>query len=152
MTIKYVHTNIVARDWKKLIYFYIEVMGCVAIPPERKLKGEWIEKATDIKNVEIEGIHLQLPGWSESGPTLEVFQYNKFSEGDKLKINSPGFAHLAFAVDNVELKVKEIIHHGGTPVGDLTIRIIENVGKLIFQYVKDPEGNILEIQKWEITG
>lgn len=150
MSIKYVHTNLVAKDWKKLVYFYTEVLDCIAVPPERDLSGEWIEKATGVENAKIAGIHLRLPGYGANGPTLEVFQYNSIDKENRLKINSPGFAHLAFAVDNVELKVKEILHHGGKPVGELIVKKIENVGKLIFQYVTDPEGNILEIQKWEV--
>jgi len=151
MPIKYVHTNIVAKDWKKLVHFYTEVLDCLPVPPERNLNGEWIENATGITNVRIEGIHLKLPGYGSNGPTLEIFQYNKTDEENRLKINSWGFAHLAFAVDNVELKVKEITHYGGNPVGELVIREIEDVGKLTFQYVTDPEGNILEIQKWDFV-
>lgn len=149
MSVKYVHTNLVAKDWKKLVYFYTEILDCVPVPPERNLKGEWIEKATNVKDSQISGMHLRLPGWGNNGPTLEIFQYSILDENERLKINSPGFAHLAFAVDNVELKVKEIIHFGGKPVGELTIKEIDNVGRLIFQYVEDPEGNILEIQRWE---
>ena len=32
---KYVHTNLVAHDWKRLATFYIEVFGCKPKPPER---------------------------------------------------------------------------------------------------------------------
>ncbi|MFZ5652735.1 MAG: VOC family protein [Bacillota bacterium] len=39
--IKYVHTNIVARDWKKLSQFYIDVFDCKPVYPERDLSGDW---------------------------------------------------------------------------------------------------------------
>ena len=39
---KYVHTNIIAQDWKFLSQFYIDVFGCKPVPPERRLSGEWI--------------------------------------------------------------------------------------------------------------
>lgn len=59
--IKYVHTNLIAGDWKKLAEFYIHVFGCKPVYPERHLSGEWIENLTKINDVEMNGIHLQLP-------------------------------------------------------------------------------------------
>jgi predicted enzyme related to lactoylglutathione lyase len=32
---KYVHTNLIAKDWKRLSGFYETVFGCVAVAPER---------------------------------------------------------------------------------------------------------------------
>jgi len=43
---KYVHTSIVARDWTSLSQFYIKALGCTRKPPERNLKGAWLDKAT----------------------------------------------------------------------------------------------------------
>jgi len=83
MRIKYVHTNIIAKDWEKLAQFYIRVFGCQPVYPERDLTGEWINQATNIKDVHIRGIHLWLPGYVD-GPTLEIFQYNKQNESDDL--------------------------------------------------------------------
>ncbi len=73
-SIKYVHTNIVAEDWKKLAHFYIDVFQCRIKPPERDLSGEWLDTLTSIKNVVIKGVHLELPGYID-GPTLEIFSY-----------------------------------------------------------------------------
>ena len=61
----------------------------------------------------------------------------------------PGFAHLAFAVDDVEAVAQAVFDHGGTAVGELTIREIPGVGTITFQYVTDPEGNLIELQCWE---
>ena len=32
---RYVHTNLIARDWRELARFYVEVFGCELVPPER---------------------------------------------------------------------------------------------------------------------
>src|SRR5574341_674062 len=32
---RYVHTNLVARDWQPLARFYETHLGCVRVPPER---------------------------------------------------------------------------------------------------------------------
>ena len=37
---KFVHTNIAAKDWKSLSQFYITVFDCRVKPPERKYEGE----------------------------------------------------------------------------------------------------------------
>jgi len=30
---RYVHTNLVARDWRKLAAFYQDLFGCAPLPP-----------------------------------------------------------------------------------------------------------------------
>jgi predicted enzyme related to lactoylglutathione lyase len=40
MKIKFTHTNIIAKDWKKLSQFYQEVFECVPVPPERDMQGD----------------------------------------------------------------------------------------------------------------
>jgi predicted enzyme related to lactoylglutathione lyase len=140
---------LVARDWRRLAKFYEEVLGCVPIPPERNLSGEWLDRATGLAGAQIEGIHLRLPGYGADGPTLEIFQYGEMPERPAPSPNSPGFAHLAFAVDDVEAVALAIFSHGGAAVGELTIREIASVGTITFQYVGDPEGNLIELQRWQ---
>jgi predicted enzyme related to lactoylglutathione lyase len=145
---KYVHTNLIARDWKKLAQFYIDVFGCVPVVPERDLSGEWIEKMTQVKDVKIRGIHLKLPGYT-SGPTLEIFEYNISLNRDVApRINNCGFSHIAFHVSDVEAVVQKIIQHGGSLYGELVEKLIEGVGIIKCVYTTDPEGNIIEIQNW----
>jgi len=40
---KYVHTNLVAEDWRRLARFYQEVFGCVVAGPERDYQGPTLE-------------------------------------------------------------------------------------------------------------
>lgn len=62
-TIRYVHTNIVAKDWRALADFYCRVFACEPVLPERNLQGEWLARLTGIEGVTIQGIHLRLPGF-----------------------------------------------------------------------------------------
>ncbi|NOK62600.1 MAG: glyoxalase/bleomycin resistance/dioxygenase family protein [Chloroflexi bacterium AL-W] len=151
MTTRYVHTNLIARDWQRLAAFYEAVFGCVPIPPERNLAGMWLDQATGITNARLTGIHLRLPGYGDNGPTLEVFQYDPLDERLPTQPNTAGFAHIAFAVDDVATVVSAVFKLGGSAVGKLTRRAIPGVGQLMFQYVADPEGNIIEIQKWDLN-
>ena len=147
--IKYVHTNLVARDWKKLSTSYVKVFGCKFKPPERNLKGNWLDELTSLKNAQVKGIHLHLPGFDGSGPTLEIFQYSKSTKQGAAKINRPGFAHIAFAVRNVKQMLGKVKTNGGSSVGKLVSTTIEGVGRIDVVYARDPEGNIIELQKWE---
>jgi len=58
MKAHYLHTNLIARDWQKLAAFYQQVFGCLPIPPERDLAGEWLNKATGLPQAHIRGIPL----------------------------------------------------------------------------------------------
>ncbi|MHC4488378.1 MAG: VOC family protein, partial [Planctomycetota bacterium] len=98
---------------------------------------------------EVRGIHLRLPGYGDDGPTLEIFQYNRAQKRPKTAINRPGLAHLAFEVDDVEAAREAVLAVGGQCVGDLVSADIPGAGTITFVYLTDPEGNIIELQKWE---
>ena len=145
---RYAHTNLVARDWRKLAEFYESVFGCERVPPERKISGQWLDDATGVENAEITGMHLRLPGFGDEGPTLEVFQYADMPAGPETAANRPGFGHIAFAVDDVQAAHDAVLAAGGRTVGKIATTEIAGAGKITFVYLADPEGNIVELQKW----
>lgn len=149
MGAKYTHTNINSKDWELLVQFYIDVFDCKLVPPLRHLHGEWFEKASGIKDAEVHGAHVALPGYGEGGPTFEIFTH-KASGGDtSTAFNEQGFAHIAIAVDDVEATYKNLCKHGGSSDGEIINRYYESMSKtLTMIYAKDPDGNIIEIQKW----
>jgi predicted enzyme related to lactoylglutathione lyase len=144
---KYTHTNLVARDWRRLADFYVKVFSCTPVPPERDLSGEWLDKATFLYGAHIRGVHLRLPGHGDAGPTLEVFQYDEETEARTTAPNMPGFGHIAFAVDDVEATKEAVLAMGGGSVGEVVNVDLPGVGRLEFAYMRDPEGNIIEIQR-----
>jgi predicted enzyme related to lactoylglutathione lyase len=149
MNIRFAHTNLIAKDWKRLAGFYQEVFGCEPVPLKRDLKGPWLDKGTGIQDAHIQGVHLRLPGHGPEGPTLEIFQYDSMPDHPVIAPNTPGFAHIAFAVDDVKSLATKMFEHGGSPVGDLVVHEVPGAGVLTFQYIADPEGNIVEIQSWK---
>jgi len=86
---RFAHTNIVAKNWKSLSDFYINVFACKVKPPERKLSGDWLDNATGLTNANLEGVHLLLPGHGETGPTLEIFTYAEMQGSDPVMANHP---------------------------------------------------------------
>lgn len=145
---KFVHPNIVAQNWQRLAQFYQEVFGCVPVPPERNLHGPEVDALTGLSGAQIRGIHLRLPGYGDSGPTLEIFTYNQAAERPPTAINRPGFAHIAFTVDDVR-KVREVVlAAGGGETGQIVDLRIPGAGTVTLAYLTDPEGNIIEVQSW----
>lgn len=144
---RYAHTNIVAKDWQALSGFYQNVFGCKPVGPRRDLSGQWLDDLTNIENAHIEGEHLLLPGYDQNGPTLEIFTYPEILAANK-NINTFGFAHIAFEVENVEDTVKLLLSVGGSLLGSIVSKDYGDMGTGTFAYAKDPEGNLIELQSW----
>lgn len=145
---KYVHTNIIARDWQALAKFYQEVFGCAPVPPERHYKGADLERGTGVKESELHGVHLRLPGYDDNGPTLEIYSYTVQEKEVMRAVNRPGFAHIAFLVDDVERSRAVVLNAGGNAVGETVTLQTTTGAKVTWCYLTDPEGNIIELQSW----
>jgi predicted enzyme related to lactoylglutathione lyase len=152
MNARFVHTNLVARDWRKLADFYQQVFGCVPVPPERNLSGATFDALTGLDGAVLTGMHLRLPGFGEDGPTLEVFQYQPQLGGQAPAVNRPGFGHIAFAVDDVEAALEQVRAAGGGQIGEVVRLKVARKGRVHLVYALDPEGNIVELQAWENVG
>lgn len=83
--IRFLHVNINSTDWIKTVNFYIKVLETSTTGFERDYKGEFIENLTGINGAAIRGRHVVLPGYSDGGPTFEVFTYNKASSKNRLR-------------------------------------------------------------------
>ena len=147
--IKFGHVNIITDDWKKLAFFYIVVFGCVPLQPERDLSGDWLDKSTSINDAHIRGIHLALPGYEEKLPTLEIFQYDKNVNSHPALANRKGFGHIAFRVDDVPKMTEKVLMNGGSQLGEIVETKIPGAGIITFVYVRDIDGNIIELQCWK---
>lgn len=142
------HTNLVARDWRRLARFYQEVFGCTPASPERDLRGDWLDRVTGLEGAHLRGVHLLLPGHGPGGPTLEIFSYDAMPDAPAPRANQPGFAHIAFAVPDVAAALAAVRAAGGSAVGELVRHDYPGVGRLEVVYARDPEGNIVELQRW----
>ncbi len=148
MRAKYVHTNLIATNWRKLADFYCRVFGCYLVPPERDYRGDDLDRGTGLTKAHLYGAHLRLPGYGEDGPTLEIYSYEPLAPSQPVAVNQPGFGHIAFEVDDVTQAYETVIANGGQTVGEI-VTLTTSAGRHVtFCYVRDPEGNILELQSW----
>lgn len=149
MNARFGHVNIISKDWKALANFYSEVFGCVPPSKENHLLGEWLEKAVGIKNANLKGVQLTLPGYKEKAPTLEIFQYEKMLDREApIVANRIGYAHIAFEVEDVEAMFEKVLVNGGSKVGEIAQKEFKT-GTLTCVYMADPEGNIIELLNWK---
>ena len=149
---KYVHTNVVAHDWRGLARFYQDVFECRPVPPERNYRGAWVSDVTGLPDASLEGIHFRLPGYDDRGPTLEIFQYHPVEDGLAPAVNRRGFAHIAFHVDDVSKAREAVLGAGGRDLGKMHTMEVAGAGTITLIYMTDPEGNIIELQRWSKGG
>lgn len=149
MSTRFLHVNIISGNWRKLADFYIKVFGCRLKYEEREYSGKWLDELTGIDDARLHGTELLLPGSEPNGPAIEIFEYNKDLINNNRQINLHGMAHLAFAVDDVEGTLKLILENGGSKLGKFINTDIPGVGRIKIIFTRDPEGNIVEIQRVE---
>lgn len=148
MAARYAHTNLVARDWRRVADFYVRVFGCEPVPPERDQQGAWLDRATGLENAHLRGVHLRLPDHRFDGPTLEIFTYDKLLPQSEPTANRLGLGHLAFQVDDVVDTLNRLLDAGGERLGELAHSNVAGVGRLEVVYARDPERNVVELQSW----
>jgi predicted enzyme related to lactoylglutathione lyase len=146
---KFVHTNLIAENWRALVSFYEETFGCVPVPPERDFQGERLEAGTGIHGARLRGVHLRLPGFGDDGPTLEIFNYNILEGRARSVVNRPGYGHIAFSVTDVASARAAVLQAGGRAVGEIVTLQTATGARVTWCYVTDPEGNIIELQSWK---
>ena len=142
------HVNLIARDWRALSRFYERVFGMELVPPLRDYAGDDLSAGTGVPDASLQGGHWRLPGLGPDGPTLEIYQYGSMPDASEPVVNRPGFGHLAFAVDDVAAAAEEVLREGGSAVGSVVTLQTADGRRVTWAYVRDPEGNILELQAW----
>jgi predicted enzyme related to lactoylglutathione lyase len=142
---KYVHTNIVAHDWRSLAAFYERALDGEVLTPFAEARP-WLGAGIGVPGASLEGVHVRLPGHGPTGPTLEIYSLTPLAEVVAGPGLGPGYRHLAFRVDDVDDAVAAILDAGGSLVGEVVEADVEGMGRLRMVYARDPEGNVLEIQ------
>ena len=92
---------------------------------------------------------LPAAGRGSAGPTLEICKYDAPEDAPPPPANRVGFGHIAFAVADVERARAAVLAAGGREVGTTETVPIAGAGHITWTYVRDPEGNIIELQKRE---
>jgi predicted enzyme related to lactoylglutathione lyase len=148
MQARYVHTNLIAQNWQKIVDFYQKVFGCTTVVGENVLAGPWVAQLSGVPGAVLRLTHLRLPGAGDDGPTLEIIHYNHQADAPTTAVNRPGFGHIAFLVDDVKAAHAAVLAAGGGSVGEVIAVDLPGRGRLTAVYATDPEGNVIELQHW----
>lgn len=141
---KLLHVSVVARDANNLSAFCRTVFGYVDRRSPRTLSGEKVSRGNGLPNSRIYSVWLALP--DGEGPFLEILEYKNTHDRPQPRVNEPGFGHLSFEVKSIKATLTEVMKAGGKPLGEVTDFGAVNRPYLIV-YVRDPEGNILELEQ-----
>jgi predicted enzyme related to lactoylglutathione lyase len=148
---RYGHTNLIARDWRRLAAFYETVFDCIPVPPERDYSGELAERGTGVRGAAFQGVHLRLPGHGPDGPTLEIYSYRtSVDPAAAPAANRVGWGHIAFQVDDVARARGAVVGAGGRLLTDAEVVTTRTADgrHVTWCYLADPEGNLIELQSW----
>lgn len=79
---------------------------------------------------------------------MEIFTYDPWTDSGIPQPNRTGFGHIAFVVDDVPQALESVLANGGSSLGEVERGEIEGAGTIEFVYCRDPEGNVIELQRW----
>jgi len=149
MPVRFAHTNLVAQDLARVVSFYVDVFGCVRGVErlyETPEQSAALERGLGVPGLRVRGALLLLPGHGDHGPALEVMQYQPSAARPAVTVVSPGFGHVAFEVDDIEAVRHRVVAAGGALVAEVVTVPYPTGGWLRWCYVRDPEGNVVELQ------
>ena len=140
------HVAIIVEDLDRMVEFYTGVLG-LKLKRDFEIESEEFRKGIGIRDAKARGAHLMVP---DSNVEIELFQFiEKQSVKGKTSIaNMIGYRHIAFIVDDLE-KAVEILKRNGVEFFSepITVNEPESVRGFRFVYFRDPEGNIIELNK-----
>jgi catechol 2,3-dioxygenase-like lactoylglutathione lyase family enzyme len=142
------HVNVTAADWRRLADFYADLFGCEVVPPERDYRGADLEGATRVPGAHLTGAHLRLPGHGDTGPTIEIYQYDEVEPARPPRVDRAGWGHVAFQVPDVPAALDAVVAAGGSRFGEVVTLTTSSGSRVTWCYAADPDGNLLELQAW----
>ena len=148
MGVRFYHVGIVAADPLRLGRFYVEVFDCEDLGVRHDVSGAELAQGMGVPAAEIKGLDLRLPGFGEGGPILEIFSLADAARR-RGEVAQTGLMHIAFSVDDVHATLDRVVAEGGSRLGDIAQLRVDGVGVATMVYARDPEGNVIEIQRWD---
>lgn len=137
------HTGVTVSDLDRSIEFYRDELGLeITLGPTEVFEGEALSRGLGVP-----GAKLRLVVFKVGAGELELLQYisPQSPVDEPMPNNTLGAMHVAFEVDNIEEKYRELQSRGiefFTPPNVVTEGPLEGLN---WVYFKDPDGITLEL-------
>ncbi|HBO6068037.1 TPA: VOC family protein [Pseudomonas aeruginosa] len=115
--LRFLHANHNSQDWARVAAFYRAVFSVETVGAERNYDGDFISELTGIANVVVRGRHIEMPGYSPGGPTLEAFTYNHPTGRSPLSFLDAGVVAIGFDIESIDNTLERITEAGGGVAG-----------------------------------
>ena len=140
------HIAIVVNDLEMMIEFYTQFLD-FKIKRRYFINGEEFQKGIGIPNASANGAHLSIPNCDVDLELLE-FSGQTSKNTDFLLPDVYGFRHIAFAVNDLSECYNQLKSKGAKFISEpVMIKIPKELAGIQFVYLKDPEGNIIELSQ-----
>ena len=143
------HAGVGVRDpemMEKMLRFYCDLIGLSVQNEIEYPEGEFVDSFVDVKDAKLRVVHLTCPGtgnWLDGGVELCYYaspEPGKWHGG--IRQCEGGVVHLALVVENLmemyERLVEEGVEFNTPPL---------NLGDGIIVYMRDPDGNTVELME-----
>ncbi len=88
------------------------------------------------------------PDVARTGQPSRIYQYSTLEDESPPAPNRVGLRHLAFLVNDVAAVLDGMTSAGGRALGEISTAEVSGKGQVEFVYAADPDGNIIELQRW----
>jgi glyoxylase I family protein len=140
------HIAIVVNDLELIVNFYTQFLD-FKIKRRYLINGEEFRKGIGIPNASAKGAHLSIPS-SEVELELLEFSGKTKEKSDFLLPDVHGFRHIAFAVNDLDAYYNQLKSKGAQFISEpVTLKTPKELAGIQFVYLRDPEGNIIELSQ-----
>lgn len=136
------HVGFSVKNIEESLFFWTHVLGGEVLR-EGKMSGPIIDEVTCARGADVRMALLELAGMK-----IELLQYNNIEQPEVPSAPYiPGYAHLAFMVENLDTLLSKISDYGWkTPGIPQTVSSGPMKGTRVI-YVQSPDGQTLELME-----
>jgi catechol 2,3-dioxygenase-like lactoylglutathione lyase family enzyme len=135
------HVAFATHDLERLVAFYAALLGMEPQFSPRLRGSARYDRVTGLRGVDV------LAAWVRgSNLALEFWQYlspETVARSDDRPVSDLGYSQVAFEVDDLEAVFARAVELGARPHGPP-----EDLGRARAAYLRDPDGNVLELITW----
>jgi glyoxylase I family protein len=139
------HVSVTVSDLERSLGFYRDLLGMKEVERHR-LEGETISTMAGKPGVVLEVVRL---AWPQTTKVLLDLQRYLAPEGSvsEAQLGDVGHSHICFGVDDIEAACRELRANAVELVSD-PVQFQLSSGVLQVVFIKDPDGNVLELVQY----